>query len=154
MIFLCVNYGHNATVVIIEQKAVSNRNGQVGIEYSFASDPDATIAGSSMSYARGRAAHKITIETVSLDDYIRSKSIANVSLVKIDVEGAEMLVFEGMRGILIEMRPIIIVELAREERIREGKAFLEALDYTCSDVELKPSYTNVLAVPRESISDL
>ena len=47
-----------------------------------------------------------------LDSYVRSRGIERVALVKIDVEGAEALVLEGMKDLLASRgRPAVLVEV-------------------------------------------
>jgi FkbM family methyltransferase len=40
------------------------------------------------------------VEAVSLDSYCRERDLRKISLIKVDVEGAEQFVFEGARGLL------------------------------------------------------
>jgi hypothetical protein len=51
---------------------------------------------------------ELEVRAVSLDDYLPSGE--PVQLVKIDVEGAEALVLAGMRRLLRESRPVVLVE--------------------------------------------
>lgn len=53
---------------------------------------------------------KLTVACTSLDAFIKEHGITGVSLVKIDVEGAEPLVFAGMRELLGRDHPIVIYE--------------------------------------------
>jgi FkbM family methyltransferase len=57
----------------------------------------------------GGGTQKILVTCTSLDDFVREKGIAHVSLIKIDVEGAEEQVFAGMQE-LLKQRPVIIYE--------------------------------------------
>jgi FkbM family methyltransferase len=54
----------------------------------------------------------IEIPAVSLDDYFKKEPL---KFVKIDVEGAEIKVLPGMRRILREQKPVIIVEFHNPE---------------------------------------
>ena len=54
------------------------------------------------------------IEAVRLDDYVQNQEIDKIDLVKIDVEGAEIDVINGMKNILREKKPILILELVNE----------------------------------------
>lgn len=56
--------------------------------------------------------HQVTVET--LDGYCEKKNISSIDLMKIDVEGAEMLVVQGGLGVIKEFRPIIFMELLRK----------------------------------------
>lgn len=51
------------------------------------------------------------VETVSVDDLIFSAGFPAPSFVKIDVEGAEAKVLEGMRRTLRELRPTVLFEI-------------------------------------------
>lgn len=53
---------------------------------------------------------KLTVPCTTLDAFIKEHGITSVSLVKIDVEGAEPMVFAGMRGLLAAEHPIVIYE--------------------------------------------
>jgi FkbM family methyltransferase len=53
----------------------------------------------------------IEVELVAIDDLVRSGELRPPTLVKIDVEGAEIAVLEGMRETIAEHRPAIICEL-------------------------------------------
>lgn len=53
----------------------------------------------------------IEVETVALDELVDSGELPPPTLVKIDVEGAELAVLEGMRATLSKYRPAIICEL-------------------------------------------
>jgi len=53
---------------------------------------------------------KLSVPCTSLDAFIKERGITGVSLMKIDVEGAEPLVFAGMRELLAKEHPIVIYE--------------------------------------------
>jgi FkbM family methyltransferase len=53
----------------------------------------------------------IDVELVAIDDLVRSGELRPPTLVKIDVEGAEIAVIEGMRETLAQHRPAVICEL-------------------------------------------
>jgi FkbM family methyltransferase len=53
----------------------------------------------------------LPVKAVVLDDLVQDKSDLRVSLIKIDVQGAEMLVLEGASGILKATGPALFVEL-------------------------------------------
>jgi FkbM family methyltransferase len=53
----------------------------------------------------------IDVELVAIDDLIRAGAIAPPTAVKIDVEGAEIAVLDGMRETLERHRPAVICEL-------------------------------------------
>ena len=94
----------------------------------------------------------VDIDVVAIDDLVADGRIRPPDLVKIDVEGAEIDVLEGMRRTIAEHRPAIVCEL-------HGTApeFVEAMDglgYVVSNLEGKesvlegPPSVHALATPR------
>ena len=75
----------------------------------------ATTSGNSGASAlvRRRAEDvEIRVEVVTLDDWIEREKIERIDLMKVDVEGAEMLVFRGARRLLSsESAPILFFEI-------------------------------------------
>ena len=53
----------------------------------------------------------IEVQTVAIDDLVRAGGLPTPDVVKIDVEGAEIAVLEGMRETIDRHRPAIICEL-------------------------------------------
>lgn len=53
----------------------------------------------------------IPVETITLDSFIKRYDIDRVDIIKIDIEGAELLAFSGAQEILTKYRPIIFFEL-------------------------------------------
>jgi FkbM family methyltransferase len=53
----------------------------------------------------------LEVETVAIDELVRTGELPPPSLVKIDVEGAELAVLDGMRATIAEHRPAIVCEL-------------------------------------------
>jgi FkbM family methyltransferase len=102
---------NNYTNVIIEQKAVSNYNGETKLFICPYDSGHHTInrPNGIEAYRLGRSGEitSIDIEVVTLDNYLRNKT-DRVDVIKIDVEGAEALVFEGMKEILSKNQNIKI----------------------------------------------
>lgn len=110
------------------QKAVSNRNGTTKL---FICDYDTghhTINKQDgiEAYSRGRKIKEqsISIDTVTLDSFIQDKT-NKVDVVKMDVEGAEVLAFNGMDNILrknhslkifLEFFPLLIEKMGNDPR--------------------------------------
>ncbi len=57
----------------------------------------------------GNAVGQVEIATISLDEYVRVRSIPRVHLLKIDVEGAELFVFKGARNLLSSLNPPVVL---------------------------------------------
>lgn len=85
--------------------AVGDKIGEV----DFFLDDD--LDGSSMQESRleGKETKKISVPMITLDDFIIERGIQRVSMIKMDVEGAEFDVLQGARGILSKMKPDLLV---------------------------------------------
>lgn len=68
--------------------------------------------------------HKI--RTQLLDKFIKEKNIGNVDLIKIDIEGAELLCFQGGEEFLTKQSPVIIFECF--------ESFCNSFDHSVFDV--------------------
>jgi FkbM family methyltransferase len=58
----------------------------------------------------------IEVELVQIDDMLRAEQIRPPTVIKIDVEGAELAVIDGMRRTLAEHHPAIVCELHETQR--------------------------------------
>jgi FkbM family methyltransferase len=85
-------------------------------------------------------------ETTTIDTIVQRASVRMPDVVKIDVEGAELQVLKGMRRVLEEKRPRLIIEFddaVREEceaKLGACRSFLESREYECA--VLPSSYAN------------
>jgi len=94
------------------------------------------------------------VPVVSLDDLL--KVSAAPALLKIDVEGAEAVIFDGARRVLDEARPIIYVEVG-EQNAEKVTRQLHAASYDLFDpkkpldgqAQLPACIWNTLAIPRK-----
>lgn len=58
-----------------------------------------------------KAGHQITLQSYSLDDLISNLHLRKPDLIKIDVEGAEEYVIKGMKKILLDFHPTLLLEI-------------------------------------------
>ncbi len=89
--------------VQVVEAAASDRPGETAMQISDDWNSLGSIVQESIEYAPGHPAGKqrsLLVKTVRLDDLLAHE--APIDLVKIDVEGAEPLVFEGMRRLLTQ----------------------------------------------------
>jgi len=56
----------------------------------------------------------LTLRSTTLDEYVYTQGNPAPDIIKIDVEGAELLVFRGAHRLLREARPVVIAEIRRE----------------------------------------
>jgi FkbM family methyltransferase len=108
------------------------------------------------------------VQTEALDQLLEDNDIGRVDAIKIDVEGAEELVLRGAIRCLTTHRPIVIFEFnpgcaawlqlspcgARDLLDDLGYEFV-VLDECAksNDSESRPTYFNIVAVPRESAGE-
>jgi FkbM family methyltransferase len=71
----------------------------------------------------------VAVDAVALDDLFSGEGRRAPSLVKIDVQGAEMMVLEGARKILREYRPALFVELHEQGLRRFGTSVSAILNH-------------------------
>ena len=71
----------------------------------------------------------LPVTAVTLDDLVPDKSRLKPALVKIDVQGAEMMVLKGATGILKDAGPALFIELHEEGLNRFGTSVSAILDY-------------------------
>lgn len=77
--------------------------------------------------------HVIDVELVAIDDLVEAGDVLPPTVVKIDVEGAEIAVLEGMRRTIAKYRPAIICEL--HDTHREFAAAMREHDYRVLNLE-------------------
>jgi FkbM family methyltransferase len=65
--------------------------------------------GTTAAFA-GLPHREIEVPTASLDDVVAEAGLDRVDVLKLDVEGAELLVLSGARRVLRELRPVVVLE--------------------------------------------
>lgn len=54
------------------------------------------------------------VEAITLDEFVHEKSLSRVSLIKMDIEGAELFALKGMSNTLEQFRPVLLVEISEQ----------------------------------------
>jgi FkbM family methyltransferase len=116
-------------VVTVIQKAVSSGAGRGRLQ---------VVDDQSWSKLEEFGEHPFTervidVELISLDDAVAAGQIRPPTVVKIDVEGAEIAVLEGMRRTIEEHRPAVICEL--HDTHREFVTAMSAHGYRLINLE-------------------
>ena len=112
------------TNIIPERKAIIDRSIQTDLYISGNQD----LGMSSIYHHDSETGLTEKVEATSLDDYIENKGITRVSLIKIDIEGSEFLALKGMRKVLTNMRPKILIELKEKTLANSGYSEKDVLD--------------------------
>jgi FkbM family methyltransferase len=76
------------------------------------------------------AATEFSIHTVAIDELVERGDLARPKFVKIDVEGAEAFVLQGMQRTIAAARPVLFVECSDAGRAQAWKLLTE-LNYRC-----------------------
>lgn len=107
----------------------------------------------------------IKVKTVVLDNYCQAKNI-RPTFIKIDAEGAENLILQGMKHVMMELRPLISIEVAGEDEWKENcRKSIETLlqnhyvAYECTlegnlkkhTQQEKYLYDNLIFIPEEKV---
>lgn len=67
----------------------------------------------------------IEVNTINLNDYYESEKIQKVSLMKIDIEGAEVSALRGADKLIRKDKPVIAIEYNRQTALRGGSSVEE-----------------------------
>lgn len=81
------------------------------------------------SSALEKTSRRITVECRTLDSLLKDNIIQPPDLVKIDVEGAELRVLQGMADILRIYKPCILIETHNEKNCKDVIEFMENRGY-------------------------
>lgn len=90
----------------------------------FVSEPD-NLGMSSFQLPENYSGYKEKVKVVSIDEWFKGSGLTNIDIVKLDIEGSELAALTGMKEVLQNFKPLLIVEVNPE---------------TLSMFNLKPSY--------------
>ncbi len=116
-----INLNNLGSRVVVEQTAVSNKDGEVTIQY----DSHHLGGGNIVDYHihPENMDNKIQVPLTTVDSLISKNNLnpQEVDFVKIDVEGMEVEVLEGMSSVLDGMpeKSAIMIEISNESKVME-----------------------------------
>lgn len=145
---------NNISNVIPSRLALSNMAGKV--TFSIPTDIENVEGGdafNSMNIGTSNIMGADEVDCTMLDVFIAEHKIEQVDLIKIDIEGAEMLCFEGAKVLLGSSNPpIIIMECAESLCCRFNYTVFDVLDYLNQFGYTFEQYENGqwLALPKNS----
>ncbi|MGA8270631.1 MAG: FkbM family methyltransferase [Candidatus Sulfotelmatobacter sp.] len=123
------------TNVCLFECAASDRAGEAVIRLAESSSTASLVWHRDNSFAT-----EISIRTVSIDDLVDAGDIPSPKFVKIDVEGAEGSVLEGMRRTIASARPVLFVECSEVGR-QTAWPLLVSLNYRCQSAITRKEVT-------------
>jgi FkbM family methyltransferase len=103
--------------------------------------PETSMAKLEVSDFQGDAAsqQKVRVRVRSLDSILRMGEAPPPSLVKIDVEGAELFVLQGARATLRDHRPEIFAEIHSAALLQQCTEFLTSEGYRIERLDVDPA---------------
>jgi hypothetical protein len=122
-------------VIRAEPFAVSDREGTT---FFYLSGADNSTASSLASLGPGhqQTGERVQVRTIALSEFLRREGITRpVGLIKLDIEGAELLALRGAREIIERDQPVIIMEVyptlmeAFGYNFEDTREFLHSLRY-------------------------
>lgn len=146
--YLSRNVQQNSlTNVTVNNIAVSDTCGTIQIHEASLDN----LGSSSMIAPEQISGHVYTVPSISLDEYVKTHSEPDV--IKVDVEGAELLVLEGASSLIHRKHPVLVIEVNEETLGRFGHTPVDLLDALQSfGYDLRSldgfGFENVLAIPK------
>lgn len=142
---------NNATKIVANNVAVSNTLGEVEFYWT----ERETGSASMRNNQNRKKINKIICETITLDSYVESNNVP-VDLIKCDVEGSELLVFEGGAHTIKQYTPVIFTEMLRKWSAKfdyhPNKIidFMNNLNYDCFTV-MNGIFTKVTSITESTV---
>lgn len=117
-------FGERVTVV---SAAVVDRAGPV--EFLIGPSGGMGKAQGSAGRQRFEYRHSVTVTGISLDAFVYQQGNLAPQIIKMDIEGGEVLAFPGMCEVLAKERPVLFLELHGSEAARVAWETLTSMDY-------------------------
>lgn len=83
-------------------------------DLNFFLNPTLSANASAQNVSDATNINKVLVKVTTLDDFFKQQKISALDIVKCDVEGAELLVFQGGIQTIIKYKPIIFTEMLRK----------------------------------------
>jgi FkbM family methyltransferase len=118
-----------ASAITVEPSACSDSEGIV----EFFAATHANAGASSLSRANaaeaGPVAGSYRVRARRLDSIVRESGVTRVDVIKVDVEGAELLVLKGAVETLARYHPVVVVEMIDEQLKNMGTSSAEIIGF-------------------------
>jgi len=79
------------------------------------------VHGEGSGITAEEGAEMLTVQAVSIDQFLRRERIPRVDIISLDCEGSELLVFKGAQKTLREQRPLVFCEIHHDYLKRLGQ---------------------------------
>lgn len=117
--------------ITVSSSALSNKNAEA--IFYIAGKDNSGMSG--LQEPENFSGTKEMVRLIRFDDWRKEQGIGSPGLIKIDTEGAEMDILEGMRATLLECHPLLFIEVMPEHLEKTGHtvtslfSYLSALQY-------------------------
>jgi len=129
--------------VFLHSYAVADRTGEMVFTSAGSIDGLGHLVGLESDLREDSEQIKYIVQTISIDEFIEKEAISRIDLIKMDIEGAELLCLKGMKKTLQNYKPVIIGEFGSEQKIKEGIEFFHLYGYLCNHIDKN----NIIAIP-------
>lgn len=134
--------------IMFHQKAVSNNTGNaVFYDVESTSQYSASLNEKMLENIAGRISY--LVEVVDLDNYAPIKDL-KINLVKLDVEMHELEALQGMSKLIINSRPVILIEILTEDLGSDIMRFFEKLNYYYFNIDEEHGITEVSKITKSN----
>lgn len=142
--------------------------------YYFDERSSGSASRKDLKYLQDSRSQKVLAKQTRLDDFVKEHSVQRIDLIKCDVEGGELFVFQGAETVLNKFRPLVICEMLRKHAAKFGYypdetiAVFKSYGYICVALDKnKPcsgyvmthmteetEETNYLFIPKERLAEV
>lgn len=99
--------------------ALSDRSGSATL-YAASEDADNQGLGSLMN-GRPQLRRQVTVQTTTLDAFVKQQKIERIDLIKVDIQGAEIRFLRGGHETFRRMKPDLLIEFSPDDLKASGK---------------------------------
>jgi len=122
----------DGNVIAVAPVACSDAEGTLTLYAAPRSNTGESSLSKANASQEGQVSAAVQVRARRLDDIIQEAKLARVDLIKIDVEGADLLVLKGAAGTLDRYRPVVVVEVVDHQLREMGGSEAELLAFMTS----------------------
>ncbi|WP_018342191.1 FkbM family methyltransferase [Cytophaga aurantiaca] len=137
----------NAFDIHAYEQAASNFNGTATI-YDTDSEHTYSVTVNKNMFSSETTVVSTTIETITLDAFIKNSKIEKIDLIKIDVETHEAEVLEGYSEFLSVHKPTMLIEILTDEIGEKVEALVKDLNYLYFNIDELGSVRHVTSLSK------
>jgi FkbM family methyltransferase len=114
-------------VVSIHALALSNASGKAHLAIAGV-DADNQGLASLVASGNEQLTSTLAVPTATLDDFVAERGITRIDFIKMDIQGAEILLLEGAQRTLSTLRPELVLEVSPQDMAGIGKNSRDLLE--------------------------